>query len=200
MYSIKISNKNYDMLDFYDVSRVLQQFGDKRERFPAYFSEKIEEYYEDTFLKNDFGYLERELYSMQFLIDHCYNYILSGKKDFVNYYDSKLEEVKDLEKDSFKKFKVKSRVCFNPDEIEENINEIDSKNLDLFYYFSFTSFFLNEYLLEIFVMFSEQFCKDGFNKNELNLLNSYLMKIFSVEFSEAFKNFESSLLSVNEEG
>ena len=60
-----------------------------------------------------------------------------------------------------------------------------------------TSFFLNEYLLEIFVMFSDKFKEDGFTKNDLKLLNSYLMEIFNVDFSEAFKKFEADEIPCN---
>lgn len=193
MYSITISNKKYEMPDFYDIHKILKVFDDKREEFPFYLSDKIDDFYKEIFLEKDSEYFEKELYFLQLMIDDCYNYVLDGEGDFMKYYDKKFAAKKDLGLNALKKHKTKLKIAFNPDEIEQKMKESSDDPFDLFYYFSFTSFFLNEFLLEIFVMLSEEFKKDQLSKNDLKLLNSYLMEIFSVDYSEAFKQFEASV-------
>ncbi len=197
MYTIEISNKNYDMPDFYDVHKILKVFDDIREEFPLYLSKKIKDFYEEIFLEKDLEYFEKELYFLQLMMDDCYNYVLDGKGDFIKYYDKKFADKKELGINALKKHKTKLRLAFNPDEVVQKIKEVSGDPFNLFYYFSFTSFFLNEYLLEIFVMFSDKFKEDEFTKNDLKLLNSYLMEIFNVEFSEAFKKFEADEIPCN---
>ncbi len=197
MYTIEFSNKKYDMPDFYDVHKILKVFDEKREEFPFYLSDKIKDFYEEIFLEKDLDYFEKELYFLQLMIDDCYNYVLDGKGDFIKYYDKKFADKKELSINALKKHKTKLEIAFNPEEVEQKIKEVSDDNLNLFYYFSFTSFFLNEYLLEIFVMFSDKFKEDGFTKNDLKLLNSYLMEIFNVDFSEAFKKFEADEIPCN---
>lgn len=191
MYSVNVVGNNYDLADFYEISKVLKKFEGPRKEFSTYFSEKLEEFYELVYLKKDKRSMEEEMYKTQLLINDCFEYIFDGKGDFIKYFEKK-SEIKSRESmNSLKKHKTKINVCYEPQMVTEKLNSEDE--MDLFYYYSFTVCYLNEYLIEMFSIFANEFKGGSLGKAETKLLNDYLMKIFTVDFGEAFCNFEKNI-------
>jgi hypothetical protein len=195
MYSVKITGKDYDLADFYEVSKLLKKFEGPREEFSAYFSEKIEEFYELTYLKKDNDAIEEEMYKTQLLINDCFEYIFEGKGEFIKYFDKKSEIKSKESMATLKNHKTKINVCYEPEIILEKLEVEDE--IELFYYYSFTVCYLNEYIIELFSIFQDVFKGSSLGKTEVKLLNDYLMKIFTVDFEEAFVNFEKKICKYN---
>ncbi|WP_319370262.1 hypothetical protein [uncultured Ilyobacter sp.] len=198
MYNVKISEKNYDLADFYEVSKILKKFEGPRDGFPVYFSDKLKEFFEDTYLTKDDEALEKDVYKTQLLINDCFDYLFSGEGDFEKYFDEKSRVKYKESLSSLRKHKTKINVCYEPEVVAQ---KLESENdLDLFYYYSFTLCYLNEYLIQLFSIFKDRFQRGSLGKIEVKSLNDYLMKIFTVEFEKAFIEFEKGILKYDQRG
>jgi hypothetical protein len=198
MYNVKISEKNYDLADFYEVSKILKKFEGPREVFPVYFSEKLKEFYESAYLAKDDETLEKDIYKTQLLINDCFDYLFSGEGDFEKYFDEKAKMKFKESLNSLRKHKTKINVCYEPQVVAQKLESED--DLDLFYYYSFTLCYLNEYLIQLFSIFKDRFQGGSFSKIEVKSLNDYLMNIFTVEFEKAFVEFEKGIFKSDLEG
>ncbi|WP_372713780.1 hypothetical protein [Ilyobacter sp.] len=198
MYNVKISEKNYDLADFYEVSKILKKFEGPREVFPVYFSEKLKEFYESAYLAKDDETLEKDIYKTQLLINDCFDYLFSGEGDFEKYFDEKAKIKFKESLNSLRKHKTKINVCYEPQVVAQKLESED--DLDLFYYYSFTLCYLNEYLIQLFSIFKDRFQGGSFSKIEVKSLNDYLMNIFTVEFEKAFVEFEKGIFKSDLEG
>ncbi|WP_320047002.1 hypothetical protein [uncultured Ilyobacter sp.] len=198
MYNVKIAEKNYDLADFYEVSKILKKFEGPREGFPVYFSEKLKDFYESTYLNKDDEALEKDIYKTQLLINDCFDYLFSGEGDFEKYFDEKAKMKFKESLNSLRKHKTKINVCYEPQVVAKKLESED--DLDLFYYYSFTLCYLNEYLIQLFSIFKDRFQGGSFSKIEVKSLNDYLMNIFTVEFEKAFVEFEKGIFKSNLEG
>ena len=198
MYNVKISEKNYDLADFYEVSKILKKFEGPREVFPVYFSEKLKEFYESAYLAKDDETLEKDIYKTQLLINDCFDYLFSGEGDFEKYFDEKAKMKFKESLNSLRKHKTKINVCYEPQVVAQKLESED--DLDIFYYYSFTLCYLNEYLIQLFSIFKDRFQGGSFSKVEVKSLNNYLMNIFTVEFEKAFVEFEKGIFKSDLEG
>jgi hypothetical protein len=192
MYNVKISEKNYDLADFYEVSKILKKFEGPRDGFPVYFSDKLKEFFEDTYLTKDDKALEKDIYKTQLLINDCFDYLFSGDGDFEKYFDEKAKVKYKESLSSLRKHKTKINVCYEPEVVAQ---KLESENdLDLFYYYSFTLCYLNEYLIQLFSIFKDRFQGGSLGKIEVKSLNDFLMNIFTVEYEKAFAEFEKEIM------
>ncbi|WP_319202913.1 hypothetical protein [uncultured Ilyobacter sp.] len=192
MYNVKISEKNYDLADFYEVSKILKKFEGPRDGFPVYFSDKLKEFFEDTYLTKDDEALEKDIYKTQLLINDCFDYLFSGDGDFEKYFDEKAKVKYKESLSSLRKHKTKINVCYEPEVVAQ---KLESENdLDLFYYYSFTLCYLNEYLIQLFSIFKDRFQGGSLGKIEVKSLNDFLMNIFTVEYEKAFAEFEKEIM------
>ena len=195
MYNVKISEKNYDLADFYEVSKILKKFEGPRDDFPIYFSEKLKEFHESTYLTKGGEDLEKDIYKTQLLINDCFDYLFSGEGDFEKYFDEKARVKYKESLSSLRKHKTKVNVCYEPEVVAQ---KLESENdLDLFYYYSFTLCYLNEYLIQLFSIFKDRFQGGSLGKIEVKSLNDFLMNIFTVEYEKAFVEFEKEIIKSN---
>ncbi|ADO83177.1 hypothetical protein [Ilyobacter polytropus] len=195
MYNVKISEKNYDLADFYEVSKILKKFEGPRDGFPVYFSNKLKEFFEDTYLTKGDEDLEKDIYKTQLLINDCFDYLFSGEGDFEKYFDEKARVKYKESLSSLRKHKTKVNVCYEPEVVAQ---KLESENdLDLFYYYSFTLCYLNEYLIQLFSIFKDRFQGGSLGKIEVKSLNDFLMNIFTVEYEKAFVEFEKEIIKSN---
>lgn len=198
MYNVKIVEENYDLADFYEVSKILKKFEGPREEFPVYFAGKLKDFYELTYIKKDNESLEKDLYKTQLLINDCFDYLFSVEGDFIKYFDEKSKVKYNESINALRKHKTKINICYEPQMVAQKLEAEDE--LDLFYYYSFTLCYLNEYLIELLSIFKDRFVGSSFSKIKVKSLNNYLMKIFTVEFEKAFVEFEKGMLKYDQRG
>lgn len=200
MYEVKINNSLFDIVDLYEVNTILTKKTVEKSEYLEKLKKEIFELYYKIFIKMTNESMVKELIKYQLLIDKAYSYLLDGKGEFEKYFEQqeiKVPEIDKLYKKILDNQRVEPGFCFNPIEIKENQKVIDIDKIGFFYFFAFTIFYLDNYLLHQMAMFPQIFKKRGYNKEDINTFHINMIKIFSEDFSEGFRLFETEVVENN---
>lgn len=193
MYELKIDEKVFDMVDFYEMNTILKKKTIEKSVYYEDLNKQIDEFYYSMFKKMNDESMIKALINYQLLIDRAYEYLISGRGNFEKYFEKSMVKEPEVDK-IYKKIisgeKVVKGICFDPMEIAEKMKSVKNDPMDFFYYLSFTVFFLEKYLLNLIVIFPDIFKMKGYKQNSVEELHNYLIKIFSSDYSEGFKVFE----------
>lgn len=196
MYEVNVENRVFDIVDLYEINNLLTKNAVEKDLYYEGLKDEIKEFYSNIFKEMDREESLKSVINYQLLIDNAYDYLLNGKGDFEKYFEKSLIKKPEIDK-IYKKIdsgeKLTNKTCFNPKEILDNLKNMEDDPMSFFYYLSFTVFFLEKYLLHSIVMFPKIFMKKSFTKNGIEELYSYMVRIYSDDFSEGFKRFEEEM-------
>lgn len=202
MYELNVGEKKFKIIDYYELNGAIEEKTVDKEDFYKKLAKKIERTYDliidfgkETNEENIKSRIIESSIKGQLIIDYCYEFLIKSEEDFEKYYKKiaiKDEIVSEIKKGIIEGNVYEDGVCFNSFEIEKNIKNYN--RLDSFYYMAFTLFFLEEFLLAQFTLFSNIYIKSSLKKKEVLELHKYFVKIFTLDFSNAFKIFEESLI------
>lgn len=205
MYEVKISkDKVIDIMDFSEVYGILNKKTIEKEEFYDKISKEIENVYDAIIFRGKdkdenknkiiFIALKGEM-----LIDKSYNFLINGKGEFTEYYDSiSIDEnrVKSMIKgESDYIYGEESPICMNLEEIIKKYKNYEDDEMGSFYYSAFTKFYLESYLIQSFSMFIDLYKGGSWKVDEVIKLHEYLVNIFTNDFSEAFRRFELKMIN-----
>lgn len=198
MYEVRIDGSVFDVVDLYEVNTILTKKTIEKSEYLEKLKEEIFKLYYEVFQKLDSENKIKNIIKYQFLIDIAYDYLLSGKSEFEKYFDRQGVKMSDIDR-TYKKLqneqRTEKKICFNPEEIKKYQTIVETDNISFFYFFAFTVFYLDNYLLHQFAMFPEIFKKRGFDEDQIKQVHMNLIRIFSEDFAEGFKLFEEEVLS-----
>lgn len=200
MYEVKISkDKVIDIMDFSEVYGILNKKTIEKDEFYDKIAKEIENVYDAIIFrgKNQEENKNKMIFMAlkgEMLVDKSYNYLIYGKDEFKEYYDSiKIDEkrvIRMIKGEEDYILGEESPICMNLEEIRKKYNNFEKDEMGTFYYSAFTKFYLESYLIQSFTIFIELYKGGSWKLEEVIKLHEYLVNIFTTDFSEAFRRFE----------
>lgn len=209
MYEVKLSNgKQYKLLDFAEINNIIDSKNYTREDFYGLLSDEIEKFYSSVFIvvysdEKIKDIMFRNILIGQLKIEKAYEFLSKQeiKGNFVDYYKEisipsfviaqKMEKLK-----NGKLKQEEGSFCYDPIEIQSKYELFEEDKINAFYYLAFTSYFYEKYLTALLSVSSDLLPAGSVGEKNIKELNSYLVNVFSKDFSVGFNYFEKELYNV----